>query len=187
MGLYNRFIRFSLIIPIVFFTPIMAFASDTADISFEANISDGSCDITLSDTMLSYGVHRATDIEPSSTAAVLPLIVNVLCNANNTPSLSVNGNVYVPSSINQNVIFRDADSGASGVGFMIRRDVGGINNNNFYNTELALKKKEPVSLNAVLGNVSHSEPLQIGLVRAGSESVTPGLIKAVITLRVDYE
>lgn len=162
-------------------------AADTAAVEFSAQISDGSCDLTLSDTALSYGVHRMSDMQPASTVRVLPLTASIQCNGATTPTLSVSGTTYIPASVPQAVIFRDADSAASGVGFMVRRDTGGINTGNFYNTGAALVNRVPVTLAAVAEQTLHNEPLLLGLVRAGSEPVTPGAVKATLTFKVIYE
>ncbi len=162
-------------------------ASDSATAEFSALISDGSCELSLSDTMLDFATYRATAIPVAGTAAVRALTANIRCSGATTPTLSVSGPVLLSSTMPRSVIFRDGDSVATGVGFMVRRDTGGINTSNFYNTDAALANGENVTLSAVQGDTVHHESLLIGLVRAGSETVTPGSIKARLTLMMSYE
>lgn len=164
-----------------------AWTADTETVTFRAQISDGSCELTLSETALSYGEHRINDLPPASTASLLPLTAGIRCSGATTPTLSVRGNVYTPGSIPQEVLFRDADSAASGVGFMVRRDTGGITADNFYNPGAALVNGVPFTLSAVAEASVHHEPLLLGLVRAGNAPVTPGIVKATLTFKVIYE
>ncbi|WP_300006041.1 fimbrial protein [uncultured Cedecea sp.] len=191
MEKYNKGMRFLSITMLslcaCFFIPADSVASDTAAVSFQAKIGDGSCDIDLSDAALSYGVHRAADIEPASAVRVLPLYINIRCNGNTTPGLSVSGSTYPSSPEAQDVFFRDADSVATGVGFMVRKGESGVNSANFYNPDAAFKNGESIQLPAVSEQDPHSDYLLLGLVRVGSDQVTPGMIKSTLTVRVDYE
>ncbi|CNI73511.1 fimbrial protein [Yersinia intermedia] len=163
------------------------FAADTTTVEFSAQISDGSCELTLSETALSYGIYRMTDAQAASTAGLLPLTATIQCSGATIPTLSVSGTAYTSASVPQAVIFRDADSVASGVGFMVRRDTGGITLGNFYDTGAALVNGTPVTLPAVAEQAVYNAPLLLGLVHAGSEPVTPGTVKASLTFKVTYE
>lgn len=99
------------------------------------------------------------------------------------PTLSVSGTSYTASPVPRAVIFRDADSVADGVGFMVYHDTGGISTGNFYDTRAALANDEPVTLAAIAGETVRNEPQLLGLVRAGSEPIT----SATLTFRVTYE
>ncbi|MFC0226307.1 fimbrial protein [Serratia aquatilis] len=162
-------------------------AANTTAVEFRAQISDGSCELMLSETALSYGVHRVSDLQAASTASLLPLTAGIQCSGATTPTLSISGNTYTTASVPQQALFRDADSVASGVGFMVRRDNGGITAGNFYNPSAALVNGVPVTLPAVTEGSVHKEPLLLGLVRAGNEPVTPGIVKATLTFKVTYE
>lgn len=191
MEKYNKIINFFKITVVsicaCFFITFHLLASNSAEISFKAKISDGSCDIGLSDSSLSYGIHRASDMKPASAVMILPLYINILCNGNTRPALSVSGSTYKSQQVAEEVFFRDADSVASGVGFMVRKGENGINSSNFYNTDVAFKNQEPIQLSAVLEQEQYHDYLLLGLVRAESDQVTPGIIKATLILRADYE
>lgn len=170
-----------------FLTPMLLHAADTTSVEFSAQISDGSCEIILSDTGLSYGMHRVSDAQLNSTLRVLPLTAIITCSGPTIPTLTVSGTPLAALPTPRKVIFRDVDSVANGVGFMVRRDTGGLSNSNFYNTDAALANGESVTLAAIPGETMRNEPLLLGLVRVGNESVTPGNIKATLTFRVTYE
>ncbi|AHG21730.2 hypothetical protein Z042_20555 [Chania multitudinisentens RB-25] len=167
--------------------PTVTLAANTASVDFSAQISDGSCELTLSEPHLSYGVHRRSDVQASTTVMLLPLTAGIQCSGATTPTIKVSGVPYTPAPVSRAVIFRDADSAAKGVGFMVRRDTGGITTGNFFNTDAALVNGEAVTLSAVAEETLHSEPFLLGLVRAGNEPVTPGTIKATLTFTVAYE
>ena len=162
-------------------------AGESAQVEFSAQISDGSCEMTLSDTSLMYGVHRRTDIQGMSTVMLQPLTAAIRCSGATTPSLSVTGTPYPGFLASRPVVFRDAASEATGVGFMIRRDMGGINDSNFYDESEALANGESVLLSPVGESVWQSEVFLLGLVHAGNEVVTPGVIRATLTFTVSYE
>lgn len=166
---------------------VWALAADTASVEFSAQISDGSCELTLSETTLSYGIYRVRDLQAARAVSLLPLTASIQCSGATTPTLSVSGTSYSPASVPQAVLFRNTDSVASGVGFMVRRNNGGITLGNFYNLSAALVNDMPVTLPAVTGGSAHNEPLLLGLVRAGNEPVTPGVLKATLTFKVTYE
>lgn len=162
-------------------------AADTTSAEFSALISDGSCELSLSETTLNFGIHRATEMPISGTVALQPLKAEVRCSSATTPTLSVSGTPLTSSAVPRAVIFRDTGSVSSGVGFMVRRDNGGVNAGNFYDISAAMANDEPVKLPAIQGDTVYSEPLLLGLVRAASEPVMPGSINATLTFRVTYE
>ncbi|WP_145587588.1 fimbrial protein [Yersinia rochesterensis] len=159
-------------------------AADTAVVNFSAQISDGTCEIQLSQDTLQFGVNKAVDFRPATAVAMLPLVATVTCSAATTPRLAVTGTTPYTSS----AIFRDVTSVASGAGFMVRRDTGNIDLGNFYNEAAAINNNASVPLSPVsTADVSQNEPFLLGLVRAGSETVTPGVIKATLTLTVSFD
>lgn len=177
----NRIV--GVITAIVLFSPA-AWASDSAVVNFSAQISDGTCDIQLSQHTLQFGVHRAVDFRPVAAVAMLPLAATVICSGATTPKLTVSGNTPYSS----NAIFRDADSAANGVGFMIQRDSGNIDLESFYNESIAISNNASVTLSPVSSaDVPQNEPFLLGLVRAGSEPVTPGTIKSTLTFTVSFD
>lgn len=159
-------------------------AADSAVVNFSAQISDGTCDIQLSQSALQFGVLKAVGFRTSPTVAMLPLAATVTCSGATTPRLTVTGT----TPYNSSAIFRDADSVATGAGFMVRRDTGSIDLGNFYNESIALKNNASVSLSHVsAGRSPQNEPFLLGLVRVGSETVTPGAIKATLTFNVSFD
>lgn len=181
MALFARRLAY---IALTYLISSVSFASDTATVDFSAVITDGSCDISLSDTRLSFGTHRYVDVSgmtSGTTIKMLPLTANVTCSSASSPILSVAG-----TTSSSPAIFRDADSVSSGVGFMIRRDIGGITTGSFYDEVAAMKVNEPVILNPVGDGQASVEPLLLGLVR-DSDGLSPGLIKASVTFTVLYQ
>jgi type 1 fimbria pilin len=164
-----------------------ALAASSASVDFSAQISDGSCELTLSDTTLNFGVHLRSKVQDASTVMMLPLTAAIRCSGATSPSLTVTGTPYTMAGLSRPVVFRDADSAASGVGFMVRRDTGGISQSNFYSMDSALANGEPVTLNAIGEATWQNESFLLGLVRAGSLPVTPGTVKAILTFTVAYE
>lgn len=159
-------------------------AADSAVVNFSAQISDGTCDIQLSQSALQFGFYKAIDFQSSAAVAMLPLTATVTCSGATTPKLSVTGTTPYTSS----AIFRDADSVSTGAGFMVRRDTGGIGLSNFYNESSAISNAASVPLAAIsAAEAPHNEPFLLGLVRAGNESVTPGAIKATLMFTVSFD
>ncbi|MGZ9927293.1 fimbrial protein, partial [Escherichia coli] len=76
----------------------------------------------------------------------------------------------------------------TGVGFMVRQDTGDIDLGSFYNPSQAVSNNVSFALSPV-GNAGtpHNEPFLLGLVRAGSESVTPGAVKSTLTFTVSFD
>lgn len=182
MGLSgNRVV--GVITAIVLLSPA-AWASNSAVVNFSAKISDGTCDIQLSQHTLQFGVHRAVDFQPETAVVMLPLAATVTCSGATTPKLTVSGSAPYSS----NKIFRDADSAANGAGFMIRQDSGNIDLGSFYNESIAIGNNASVPLPLVSSaEVPQNEPFLLGLVRAGSKPVTPGTIKATLTFTVSFD
>ncbi len=54
-------------------------AADTAEVNFTAQISDGTCDVQLSQSSLQFGIHKAVDFQSGATVAMLPLTATVIC------------------------------------------------------------------------------------------------------------
>lgn len=159
-------------------------AADSAVVNFSAQISDGTCDVQLSQTSLQFGTHKAADFQAGATVAMLPLTATVICTGATTPKMSVSGS----TPYSDNTIFRDPASVAAGVGFMVRQDTGGIDLGAFYNPAQAVSNNVSFSLSPVGGaGTPHSEPFLLGLVRAGSESVTPGAIRSTLTFTVSFD
>ncbi|MDA5494135.1 fimbrial protein [Yersinia intermedia] len=159
-------------------------AADTAVVNFSAQISDGSCEIQLSQDTLQFGIYKAVDFQTSTAVAILPLTAAVTCSGATTPKLTVTGTTPYASG----TIFRDADSVAAGAGFMVRRDTGNIDLGNFYNEAAAINNNASVSLSPVsTADAPQNEPFLLGLVRAGSETITPGAIKATLTFTVSFD
>nr|MDQ6119428.1 fimbrial protein [Klebsiella pneumoniae subsp. pneumoniae] len=144
-------------------------AADTAEVNFTAQISDGTCDVQLSQSSLQFGIHKAVDFQSGATVAMLPLTATVICSGATTPKMSVSGSTPYSDS----TIFRDPGSVATGVGFMVRQDTGDIDLGSFYNPSQAVSNNVSFALSPV-GNAGtpHNEPFLLGLVRAGIESVT---------------
>lgn len=161
-----------------------ASASDSVAVNFSAQISDGTCDIQLSQSALRFGFYKAIDFQPSAAVAILPLMAMVSCSGATTPKLTITGTTPYTSS----AIFRDADSVSTGAGFMVRRDTGGIGVGNFYNESSAISNAVSVPLTTIssAGGLLN-EPFLLGLVRAGSEAITPGAIKATLTFAVSFD
>lgn len=161
-----------------------AWAADSAVVNFSAQISDGTCDIQLSQSALHFGIYKAVDFQTRATVAILPLAATVTCSGATTPKLTVTGITPYTSS----AIFRDADSVTTGAGFMVRRDTGSIDLGNFYNESSAINNNASVPLSPVsAAGAPQNEPFLLGLVRAGSETVTPGTIKATLTFNVSFD
>lgn len=162
----------------------LAWAADSAVVNFSAQISDGTCDIQLSQSALQFGIYKAVDFQTRATVAILPLDATVTCTGATTPRLTVTGSTPSTSS----AIFRDADSVSTGAGFMVRRDTGSIDLGNFYNESSAINNNASVPLSPVsAAGALQNEPFLLGLVRAGSETVTPGAIKATLTFNVSFD
>lgn len=172
----------SVMVGIVVVPPLRA--ADSASANFSAHISDGSCGIQLSQDTLEYGFYRAIDFQPSSAVAILPLTASVSCSGATTPTFIVTGTTpYVTDTV-----FRDADSVATGVGFMVRRDTGGINLGNFYDEAAAISNNTPIALTPItVAETAQNEPLLFGLVRARNAVITSGVIKATLTLTVSFD
>ncbi|WP_127960189.1 fimbrial protein [Serratia microhaemolytica] len=158
-------------------------AAESVNVDFSANIFDGTCEIQLSDSTIDFGFHRNTAFPASSAVAIRPLIATVNCTSATTPKLTVSGNAPYASQ----TIFRDADSAANGAGFMVRRDIGGINIGNFYDEAQAISNNVPVSLAPIPEATPQNESFILGLVRAGSNTVTAGTIKATLTFTVAFD
>lgn len=159
-------------------------AADTAEVNFTAQISDGTCDVQLSQSSLQFGIHKAVDFQSGATVAMLPLTATVICSGATTPKMSVSGSTPYSDS----TIFRDPGSVATGVGFMVRQDTGDIDLGSFYNPSQAVSNNVSFALSPV-GNAGtpHNEPFLLGLVRAGIESVTPGAVKSTLTFTVSFD
>ncbi|WP_127959446.1 fimbrial protein [Serratia microhaemolytica] len=159
-------------------------AAESAVVNFSAKIFDGTCQIQLSDNTLQFGLHKAMDFQPNGTVAILPLTATVNCSAATTPKLTITGTTPYTS----NAIFRDADSLANGVGFMVRRDTGSIDLGSFYDEAAALNNNVPVALSPIgTADTAQDEPFLLGLVRSGTTTVTPGAIKATLTFTVAFD
>lgn len=164
---------------------ISVFAADSAIVNFSAKISDGTCDIQLSQTALEFGIYKPVDFEPSTAVAVLPLTAIVTCSGATIPTLTLTGiTPYI-----SNAIFRDTSgSVAQGVGFMVRRDSGNIDLGSFYNESSAIKNNISIPLSSVsTAEKPQNESFLLGLVRAGSDVVTPGAIKATLTITISFD
>lgn len=159
-------------------------AADTAVVNFSAQISDGTCDVQLSQASLQFGTHKTTDFQSGSTVAMLPLTATVTCTGATTPKMSVSGTTPYSDS----TVFRDPISVAGGVGFMVRQDTGDIDLGSFYNPAQAVSNNVSFSLSPVgSAGTPHNEPFLLGLVKAGSESVTPGAIRSTLTFTVSFD
>ncbi len=159
-------------------------AADSAAVNFSAQISDGTCGIQLSQSDVQFGYHKAVDFKPSTAVAMLPLTATVTCSGSTTPKLTVAGTTPYTSS----AVFRDASSVATGAGFMLRPDTGDVDLGTFYNESLAISNNGSVPLSPVnAADTPKDNPFLLGLVRAGSTTVTAGAIKATLTFTVSFD
>ncbi|MGJ5719052.1 fimbrial protein [Morganella sp. B601] len=170
---------------------ILASASVWADdnssvvVNFSAQISDGTCGIQLSEDTLQFGVYKAIDFQPAKAVAMLPLTATVTCSGPTTPKLTVTGTTPYSASP---AIFRDADSVADGAGFMVQRDTGSLDLSSFYNESTAINNGTSFSLSPVsAADTPQPEFFLLGLVRAGSGTVSPGVIKAALMFTVSFD
>lgn len=159
-------------------------AADAAAVNFSAQISDGTCDVQLSQASLQFGLHKAVDFQSGATVAMLPLTATVTCTGATTPKMSVSGS----TPYTDNTLFRDPGSVAGGVGFMVRQDTGNIDLGSFYNPAQAVRNNVSFPLSPVgSAGTPQNQPFLLGLVRAGSESVTPGAVKSTLTFTVSFD
>ncbi|MEA5217557.1 fimbrial protein [Enterobacter cloacae] len=159
-------------------------AADTAVVNFSAQISDGTCDVQLSQSSLQFGIHKVVDFQSGNTVEMLPLTATVTCTGATTPKMSVSGS----APYSDGTIFRDPGSVATGVGFMVRQDTGNIDMGAFYNPSQAISNNVSFALSPVgSAGTPHNESFLLGLVKAGSEIVTPGAIKSTLTFTVSFD
>ncbi|VTN28976.1 fimbrial protein [Klebsiella pneumoniae] len=82
-------------------------AADTAEVNFTAQISDGTCDVQLSQSSLQFGIHKAVDFQSGATVAMLPLTATVICSGATTPK---------DVGVGQHTVFRQYHFPRSGLG-----------------------------------------------------------------------
>ncbi|WP_127959442.1 fimbrial protein [Serratia microhaemolytica] len=179
-----RFVSSGALLLISLSTPPALFAAESTVVNFAAKIFDGTCQIELSNSVLEFGLHKAIDFKPNSAVAILPLTASVSCSGSTTPKLTVTGSTPYSSS----AIFRDAESLSTGSGFMVRRNNEAIDLANFYDEAKAINNNVPISLTPIaVADTVQDESFLLGLVRAGSNNVTPGAIKATLTFSIAFD
>lgn len=162
-------------------------ATDTT-VYFEAAIINGTCDITLDRKRIDFGILHTADFTAQSTGAVEPVVATVECdNASPGPKITVTGTTPFAGN---DTVFRDAASGATGLGFMVQKDTGTTPSlAGFYNPGTAVSATQPVTLGAVAATTPTPQTFWLGLVReAGTPaaSVTGGNVQAKITFNVAF-
>lgn len=154
--------------------PVSQALATTTDI--KANIADGSCQVSLDQTSISFSNQNTTQFA-TGTAQILPLAVTLDCTSmqGQTPALSVTGE---SSGLNDAQLFRAASSTAKYAGFMLKK--GTLTNlSDFYNAAGTVAPDDTVT---VTGDNSALQLFSVGLVHSNGDPMpTAGAVSARIT------
>ncbi len=163
----------------------LALAGQQATVNFDGSIINGSCNISVQNSVIQFGPHKLTSFAPNTAVAVRPVDADIDCTNSTTPSVTVTaaaGTTQFPGT----PVFRGAASTSTGIGFMVRKDIaGGIPVGAFYNAAQAITST-PVSLAPVVGTTSSTERFILGLVQPPATIATAGTVVAKITLNVHF-
>lgn len=147
-----------------------------------ADIIDGACNISFSDTELVFATKRSPQFS-TGTAEVQPLNVNVNCTGLSglKPSLKVSGD---SSGVTDKRLFRSASSTADSAAFMLKK--GTVTDlADFYTAPDTVSPGDVISIDKSEGEVL--QHFTVGLVRgAGDPQIGGGTVNAKINFAVVY-
>lgn len=149
-----------------------------------ANISDGSCEVTIPNGNLTFDNKRASEFSSAMTTVELHhLNVELSCagTAGIAPVLNVTGE---SAGLADARLFRSASSEAKGVGFMLKQgtltDLPG-----FYTANGTVAPGDSVSISQ--DNGMSTQPFTVGLVRGKDEAIpSAGAISGKISFTFAY-
>ncbi len=163
----------------------LVFAGPQATVNFDGSIINGSCNISVQNSIINFGPHKLTSFAPGTAVAVRPVDADIDCTGSTTPSVTVTaaaGTTQFPGA----PVFRGAASTSTGLGFMVRKEIaGGIPVGSFYNAAQAITST-PVMLTPVAGTATSTERFILGLVQPPATVATAGTVVAKITLNVHF-
>ncbi|MCS3429513.1 fimbrial protein [Klebsiella sp. BIGb0407] len=157
----------------------------SAETTFNATITDGSCDWLWNETELHFPPVTAEQIKTKNTLIIKPLTVFIQCTQPLTPQLKVTGNTPYADDPS---IFIDG-SNLRNIGFMLQPDNGSQtlpSLSNFYNEGIAGKafiNNIPFNLGAVTESQQVQQIIWVGLIGMNADSlVVPGTFSASLTI-----
>lgn len=170
-----------------------ACAADDKLVTFSADISNGTCNVSVSPAELMFpSVNKGKFAAAGTTAQILPLKLTVtqcagLGGGERQASVKVTGSM---ASFDAN-LFRDVGSDATGVGVMLRSGLYSGDLGQFYDVKAALKNGDVTSVPVVKGGVppdNTNMDYSVGLTNGnGSEVVSSGDVMATLHFTFLYQ
>ncbi len=184
MEKYNK-----LLAGIILINCTMAFAEEiplsSADTTFTATITEGSCDWLWNETVLNFPPVTLEQVKPETTLIIKPLTVFIQCTQPLMPQLKVTG--HTPYGNNEQSVFIDGTN-LHNIGFMLQPDDGSQNMptlSSFYSNGVAgkaLVNNIPFSLSSINDTHQVQQIIWVGLVGIGAGATTfPGKFSASLT------